>query len=331
MSPSDHPVIVGGGDDAFAMPLAVALASALAQLAPAARPSVYIFDDGISPGNRARIERVLRAARPAAALSWRRPDLSAVAGISPSLWNTRATYLRLFIPDLLPAKHSRAIYLDSDVVVEGDLGELWAADLGGRLALAVENYTDPTVATGLSGTYKALGLPHDTPYFNSGVMLINLERWRSEQIPARVFDFLRRYGHLAPFADQDGLNAVIAGDWGRLHPRWNVQLLTLTAHGHAALSPAARRRAQAELLARPGILHYTGPRKPWQLRYRGLAAGAFARHLGRSGWHSPAAFTAWAAAHALGHLGARGLGRVKDGVRGLRERAHGAGAPLAQH
>jgi lipopolysaccharide biosynthesis glycosyltransferase len=322
MPTDEQIVIVSGADDAFAMPMAVALYSALTNLRRTTTPLVYLLDDGISRANKDRIARVLHSAHPATELAWLTPDLTAIQGLNPSPWNTRATYMRLFIPDLLGDRHRKAIYFDSDVVVTGDLAELWAEDLGDRLALAVTNFTDPTVATGLPDAYQAVGLDPSTPYFNAGVLVINVERWRRERIAARVFEFLERHSAIAPFADQDGLNAVLAGDWGELHPRWNVQLMTLRTYGKNGAQPEEARRVQEQMLANPGILHYIGPRKPWNLRYRGRGASTFVRYLRRSGWYGPARSAAWAAARSVGHVGTRQLALVKDRLRYGPGRGH---------
>jgi lipopolysaccharide biosynthesis glycosyltransferase len=316
----DRIVIASGGDDAFAMAVAVSVYSALHNLPRDVEPVVYLLSDGISEQNRSRIEEVLRSARAELQLTWLTPDLTAVDGVTPSPWNTRATYLRLFIPELLHGRHRRAIYIDGDVIVAESLMELWGRDLEGRMALAVENYSDPTVATGLSRTYQALGLAPTTPYFNAGVLVVDLERWHSESVGRRVLAFLREYGERAPFADQDGLNAILAGDWVRLHPRWNVQLLTLDTYGHESLRAEDRALAQAELLRSPAILHYTGPCKPWHVRYRGPAGRTFARYVGRSGWYPRAAYLRWAATRELGHYGTRHLGPVYERLKAWRRR-----------
>jgi lipopolysaccharide biosynthesis glycosyltransferase len=135
-----------------------------------------------------------------------------------------------------------------------------------------------------------------------------------------VLAFLREYGERAPFADQDGLNATLAGDWVRLHPRWNVQLLTLDTYGHESLRAEDRALAQAELLTSAAILHYTGPRKPWHVRYRGPAGRTFARYVGRSGWYRRAAYLRWAATRELGHYGTRQLGPVYQRLKAWRWR-----------
>ena len=62
----------------------------------------------------------------------------------------------------------------------------------------------------------------DTPYFNSGVLVINLTRWRKENVGDRVIEYLRKYQPYVQLEDQEGLNAVLANDWGKLDPKWNL-------------------------------------------------------------------------------------------------------------
>ena len=142
----DSPVtIVTGANDAFAMPMGVTLYSALVNLDPDRSASVFILDGGISGANRQNLYATLRRARPAVDITWLTPDLSGLDGIPVLVSNAHtSTYLKLLIAELLPARCERAIYLDSDLVVESDLGTLWDRPFDDHLALGVWNYTTPS-------------------------------------------------------------------------------------------------------------------------------------------------------------------------------------------
>jgi len=60
-------------------------------------------------------------------------------------------------------------------------------------------------------------------YFNAGVMLIDIGRWRTEHVGSKAFEFTRRHLPILQQYDQDSLNAVLAGRWKELDPRWQVQ------------------------------------------------------------------------------------------------------------
>jgi lipopolysaccharide biosynthesis glycosyltransferase len=317
----DAIAIVSLADDRFAMPLAVTLFSALRRLDPARPACVFILEDGVSRANKARIERVLQAAHTRLQVEWRRPNLACFQHLPITAWYTRATLLRLLTPTEVPEAFDRAILIDSDVVVEKDLAAIWDnAILGDHLLLAVENYSGPTVATELEGIYEGLGLAPDTAYFNAGIMVMNLRRWRSEHVTGRVVAFLERFGERATFMEQDGLNAVVAGDWGKLDPCWNVQIGTLRSFHQDLADARERQRLQDQLLAAPGILHYTGPRKPWHWRYKGPADEAFFRCLLACGWFDGLQGSMFVAPRRLAHVLCRMMARAKKAALGLRQR-----------
>jgi lipopolysaccharide biosynthesis glycosyltransferase len=301
--------LVSLGDDNYAMPLAVSLFSAVQRLGPQWLPRVYILSDNISEQNKARIGAVLRRARSDVRIEWRQPDTRQLDGIPLPSRYTRATLLRLFAADELPADTSLALLMDSDVVIKDDFGEVWSQPLRGRLLAAVENFSGPTLQTSLPSLYEQLELPPNAGYFNAGMFLVDLQRWRTERITDRVLQFLSE--HHVTFIEQDALNAVLKGDWEPLHPRWNVQLVTLDEYGLTQVSPELAKRLQGELLDAPGMLHYTGPRKPWHWRYKGIAERDFFHSLRESGWFSTPVCWVWVASRRVSHWLFRILARIK--------------------
>lgn len=133
-------------------------------------------------------------------------------------------YLRLLMPFLLPA-HSRAIYLDADTVVVGDLLPLWTMDLENYPVAAMRDYLE-NVRDAISN-YKELGLDPESSYFNSGVLVIDLDRWRKKRVAESVMsvcdrnkDKLLAQG-MWPQFDQYGLNVVLNKQWKQLDEMWN--------------------------------------------------------------------------------------------------------------
>lgn len=279
-------IIVSGADDRFAMPLAVTFYSALANLERGRAVSLYIIDGGISEENRRRLTEALNVEHVEARLEWVKPDLSPLNGLKTSQWHSQPAYFRLLIPELMPEQFDRVIYLDSDLVVEGNLGDLWEEEIGDFPALAVQDYLIPYVSCLKAlPLYQLLGLSPDTPYCNTGVMVMNLKRWRAEEISHRVLEYIRKFNQFVRYADQDGINAIIAGAWGLLDPKWNVMLGVLGSYGQLSnMSEVERQHAQEELLRAPFILHFTNPIKPWHFIYRGLAQSRFFYYLKKSGW-----------------------------------------------
>ncbi|ALI99891.1 glycosyltransferase family 8 protein [Rufibacter tibetensis] len=131
-------------------------------------------------------------------------------------------YMRLFIPYFLPQNIERVIYLDVDMVLQEDISVLWKQDLKGLTVAAVQ---DPWVRIvskwGGIENYKEFGLQEDTKYFNTGLLIMNLEQWREDNITAKVIKCINSNKEHAHFPDQYGLNVVLANKWLELNALWN--------------------------------------------------------------------------------------------------------------
>ncbi|NDV02644.1 glycosyltransferase family 8 protein [Pseudoroseicyclus tamaricis] len=158
-------------------------------------------------------------------------------------------YLRLWLPDRLLGQYDRLLYLDTDIFVQGgDLSALLAADLGPHPVGAVLERPLWGKPRYHAKDFKALNLPR-APYFNSGVLLIDVARWVEGDVLSRCLAVAERHQDKLHYHDQSLLNIALYEDWAELSPLWNWQWV-----GHRVLF---------EPLADPYILHLYGPNKPW--------------------------------------------------------------------
>ena len=285
-------------DDRYAVQLAVVACSAAAHLGPEARLDLYVVDGGLTDAHRRKVDACVRQVRPDTTVRWLVPDLGELAGVKVDGHISIATYIRLLLPTLLPPELDRVIYLDGDLVVEGDLARLWDEDLSGVALRAVQDYSIPYVGhrIGLK-RYQELGYPPDHPYLNGGVLLMNLDWWRRHEAASRVLDYLRTYRDDVRWWDQDGINAVLGRDWRPLDPRWNRMTKVHTLHTHEP-SPFKEQMlaSKEELLAHPYVVHFSSPSKPWTQGPRHPDFEDFRRHLHASGWfrtHAAAEVWLW--------------------------------------
>lgn len=281
--------LLAGADDGYAMPLAVSLFSALDTLKPGREVNVYIVDGGFSALNRQRIESVLRRPKVKLRLEWLYPDPASVQTLPEPMKDhiSVATYYRLLAPYLIA--DAKVIYLDSDLIVTRDLDELWQTNLKGHAVAASLNVGIPTRGQEIP-YWQEQGLQPDLPYFNAGVLLMNLEKWREHNLTEAVLENIRKYEGSYEFADQDGLNAVLQTDWVELHRRWNAQVSN-DSFELTSLNPNE-----------VGIVHYTGAFKPWQWLAFGQRMPYYAkffRALERSGWFSPLDYLRFRLSHAF--------------------------------
>jgi lipopolysaccharide biosynthesis glycosyltransferase len=213
----------------------------------------------------------------------------------------RISWARVLLPALL-AELDRVLYLDADTFVVESPTALWDADLGRTPVAAVANVTHPSMRAHVA----SLGAGGPGEYFNAGVLLVNLRVWRDEGVADALVRFVTGRGSL-PWFDQDALNAVFAGRWHRLDPKWNAMNSFWTWPSLAADVFAADAVAAAR--ARPGILHFEGPTisKPWHY---------LSDHPWRKDYRSALAATPWAGTPLADKtLATRAIGRLPSAVR----------------
>ena len=132
---------------------------------------------------------------------------------------SESIYYRIFAPSLLP-QLSRAVYLDSDVVLTNDVAKLYFTDLGEMTVGAVTD--ESVISEPVFARYVTRYLGFNTPdeYFNSGVLLMDFERMRNDRIEEKFISLLSEdFRTVAP--DQDVLNFILAGKVKYLLPGWN--------------------------------------------------------------------------------------------------------------
>jgi lipopolysaccharide biosynthesis glycosyltransferase len=271
------PVVVAcGADDHYAQPLGVMLRSVRANLDAGRALVVYLLDGGIGPAARKRLAESWRSGR--ITIHWLPVEESRFRGLP--LWGRMpvSTYFKLLVPELLPDHVERALWLDCDLVALADVGPLWDADSGGRHVLAAQDQVVPLVSSrdGVAG-WRELGLGVNAKYFNAGVMVVDLARWRRERIVEHVLDHLRRYRKRVVFWDQEGLNAVLSGAWGELDPRWNHNVSVGAHRGR-------RRRPAGAAEDEPWILHFSGNLKPWVYPCGHPFHGSYFHYLDQTAW-----------------------------------------------
>lgn len=170
-----------------------------------------------------------------------------------------AALFRLLLDDLLPAGLERVLYLDADVLIVDDPGSI-CPPAEGRVVSAARDAFRPWIGGPPPLPWQEVGAHPSSPYFNSGVMLVDLAAWKEAAIGPRSLGLLRT--HRLPFADQCALNLVLDGDWSPLGPRWNLQ--NAYQEGDRYYGWVVDDAGEVDqALASPGIVHFTGLQKPW--------------------------------------------------------------------
>ncbi|BAZ40636.1 glycosyl transferase family 8 [Calothrix sp. NIES-4101] len=284
-------VVVCAADDKYAMPLAVMARSVIENIKSDRKITLFIIDGGIQNKNKKKILKTLGSKNSEIEFI-HRPD-SLVKKLEDvvkyTLTNgqakkhlTIAAYYRLFIADLLPDNVEKAIYLDCDLVVEEDLDKLWQKNLGDNYLLAAQDIWIHSISShnGILN-YQELGINPNEKYFNSGVIFINIKKWRSEQISVKAIDYLKQNKDYIRFADQDILNALFVGEWGELDLRWNV---TPGIYEYASWNESPfSENVYNNLINKPYVIHFAAATKPWNSD-DALFKEYFYRYVDKTAW-----------------------------------------------
>ena len=172
-----------------------------------------------------------------------------------------ATYFRLLIPSVLPPILKRALFLDSDIVIQDSLNDLWHTPMEGMPVAAVSDRN-------LEMQRKRLGMAVDAPYFNAGVLLIDLEQWRHENILGKGLDFARDNADKLDNWDQDVLNHLFEKRVRIVHQRWNAMAHLWGLDPAWLQAQGSLTMEEQEAHDNPAIVHFAGGgiAKPWNYR-----------------------------------------------------------------
>jgi lipopolysaccharide biosynthesis glycosyltransferase len=268
-----------GADDRYVKPLAAMLKSTGMSLAPGWKLDVSVMDGGVSKGNQSRIESSLDAGR--ISVAWiPMDDVSALRGVPVFGHVTLATYYRVVLPAVLPSECRKVIYLDADTIVLRDLSTFWEMDMRGRSLLAVQEGTFTVSTDGGIPEYVALGIPPDTPLFNGGVFVADLEKWRRNDVSGKILSYLKRNHDHITYWDQDGLNAVLCLDAVLIPKMWNYRVDCSDQN----VSDLPADEVISTIRHDAAIIHYASATKPWHYYADHPAKVLFFEFLDKTAW-----------------------------------------------
>ena len=178
------------------------------------------------------------------------------------------TYYRFLIQELLPY-YSKVLYLDSDLIVKGDVAELFSVDLGDNLLAAVRDVDycgNLNMKDGIRMRYtkEVLGMRQPYDYFQAGVLVLNTKAMRKLHPMEKWLEFASDDRYI--YNDQDILNAHCQGRVKYLDYDWNVMTDCFGRIGNVfSFAPCAIFDAFNDSRNHEKIVHYAGAQKPWKM------------------------------------------------------------------
>jgi lipopolysaccharide biosynthesis glycosyltransferase len=210
----------------------------------------YVLDGGITKENQNKISK-LKEKFENFSLEFLEIDMdkefSSIKYSNKGDYISLSTYNRFLIPQLKP-EIDLALYSDVDVIVLGDISEMYYEGLNGfALGAISEEYLEKTRNLERK---ERLGLNSNHKYFSAGNLIIDCKKWRDEKILDKLFESEYKYRDLLEQADMDVLNLTFNGN---NYQELNAKYCLLDAHYdfYDGIMPLIR--------------HYHGDIKPWHI------------------------------------------------------------------
>jgi len=242
-------------DNRYAPHAAALVASIMSHKLPEEAISFHFFSDQTTPRVREAFQQMSREMGFSLVIYEMSTEQFAYLPVLSHMKQSRTTYLRLFMHRLLPDTMKKILYLDVDMIVVSSLKELYLTDISEHYAAAVA-----TPAT-------------TERYFNAGMMLLNLEKYRDENMEEQAMKYAQENLARLSMADQDILNFIFKGNVVLLPQKWNarqrqlVRVQEMQKREMTALSDEDKEEYR-EAEVNPCIIHYTTQQKPWNPNYR---------------------------------------------------------------
>ena len=244
-------------DENYSKYAGVVIASILSNAKASDEFNIYLLDGGISE---ARKEQILSLK------SIKNCNISFVAvnledfeeykKVCTHQYITLTACYRLKLASLLP-NVDKIIYFDCDIIVNSELGELFNTDNSGYALLCVRD------------TNRKM-LKQNPKYFNSGMLVLNLDYWRKNHIEAELLQYAKDNVDKITKGDQELLNAVLIDRIKIIDDEWNVQSSNFTN--------------RSSYTNNPKIIHFVSKNKPWSARSFSYHKNLYFKYLQLTPW-----------------------------------------------
>lgn len=282
--------IVYASDDRFAEILGVSLVSLYENSIDMEELVVYILDSGIKDENKSRIESVSQ-------MYFRTPpvwipaqDISKVLSMKVTVdRGSLSQYARLLVSSEIPDAFGRILYLDCDTIICKSIRELWNLDMKEKTVAALMD--------AFSKHYRTnIGLSPDDVMFNSGVMLIDMTRWREKCYEDKLLRFIQLHNGRIQQGDQGVLNAILSDDVYCFEPKFNSVTIFYDFTYEDMLiyrkPPTFYTKEEIQgAIENPFIIHFTTSflsRRPWMKGSRHKYVGLWLNYKEMSPWRTNA-------------------------------------------
>lgn len=242
----------------------------------------YILSYGIIEGNKKKLNKLVKKYK-------RNIDIIELDDLNKYFdfnfdtngWNP-IVLSRLLLDKILPESLDKILYLDGDTIVRGSLEELWNMDLNGKtIGMSIE----PTIDR---KRIKILELD-DKPYYNAGVLMVDLKRWRKIKAGDRIINYYKKYDGNLFANDQDAINGAMKNEIITISPKYNFYNI-FNQYSYNFLKKQMKnsdyisKSMFEDAVNNPIIIHYLGEERPWREGNKHKYRDDYKKYLSMSYW-----------------------------------------------
>lgn len=212
---------------------------------------VHVITDGFSDATYAELKKI--GEHFGREINIRVDDGKMFDGLPYIEFASKVMYYRYLIPEMFP-QYDKVLYFDIDIIVQENIRHLWETDV---TDYDIAGVIDPGFSR--SRYIEEIGMHFDDWYFNSGMMVMNLDRWRRREIVRKCIEWVEAHRDITRYMDQDAINAVCNGHKLKLPMRYNVNYGVVKKWKFGV---HVEKEEWEDAIESPAIIHYT-QYKPW--------------------------------------------------------------------
>ncbi len=266
-------------DNNYAKQLGISILSLLESNEKSEEINIYVIDNGIDESNKEKIEEIVKEYnRNIIFLEFKKicKDLKTDNTFSLSAFG------RIFLSRI--ENLDKIVYMDCDAIVCNTLDELLNIDLTDYYIAGVQDSAHEIYR-------KLVGLEKNDKYINTGFLLINLDKWRRENVEEKCIKFIESYHGSVPHHDQGVINGVCKEKIYILPPQYNLQcpMFNHKAEEIKKLGDMKEYYTQEELeeaKKKPVFIHYTSAyfNRPWAVKCTHPLKDKYLYYMNKSPW-----------------------------------------------
>lgn len=218
---------------------------------------VFIISQNISKENKEKILDIEKKLNVNNVIEFvNMPDIDKIIGEKVDIKRySISMFSRIMIDTVLPRDITKIIYLDCDTIIKNNLIDLWNVELEGKIIGAVNDYRSIYYQ-------KNLGIKKENCYINSGVLLIDLDKYRKENMEGKLLDAIKKYNGILEFPDNDVI-CKVAQDQIKLLPlKYNITSVFFMTNYYELLklrkpNKIDKKEIYENAITNPMIIHFT--------------------------------------------------------------------------